>query len=121
MDWVIPTVAIVMGIGIAFYSLYLEDQRKRLQYEERRLMIEKGITPPPMLPDRPRHSAESSLRAALILICLGVGLMLAAFFPGERPNGLTRLAGTAAPIVLLLGVGNLLYYFMAGKRQSSPM
>jgi hypothetical protein len=57
---------------------------------------------------------ESSLRAGLILVGLGTGLVIAALFPGI--GGLSRISGAAAPIVLFLGVGNLAYYFVARKR-----
>jgi hypothetical protein len=119
MDYgaLIPLVAIVMGVGVGFWSLYLDHQHKRLQYEERRLMIEKGMTPPP-LPENVPRPLESSLRVGLILLCLGTGLVIAALLPGitGRVAGrLTGLIGIAAPIVLLLGVGNLAYYFVARK------
>ena len=50
----IPIIAIVLGIGTAFWSIYWDHQKKRLQYQERQLMIEKGMTPPPVLPDQPK-------------------------------------------------------------------
>src|SRR5882672_103346 len=106
MGMLIPLVAIVMGVGIGFWTLYLDHQRKRLQYEERRLMIEKGITPPPM-PDTDPPPLDSSLRTGLVLVFLGAGLVIAALLPGIF-TGAPRFAGligVAAPIVLLLGVG----------------
>jgi hypothetical protein len=116
----VPIVAIVLGIGVAFWSLYLEHQRKRLVYEERRLMIEKGIVPPSM-PENPPRPLESSLRVGLVLVFLGVGLVIAALFPGimTRAPGLAGLVGMAAPIVLMLGAGNLAYYFIAKKQRGA--
>ncbi len=109
----IPIVAIVMGVGVAFWTLYLEHQRRQLQYEERRLMIEKGMMPPP-LPESVPRPLESSLRAGMMLVCLGTGLVVAALFPAI--GYLARISGFVAPIVLFLGVGNLAYYFVARKR-----
>ena len=120
MDYFGPVVAIaaiVMGIGVALWSIYWDHQAKRLQYEERRLMIEKGLTPPAMPHDDPRNTPESSLRAGLVLVCLGVGFVITALFP--QVGGLSRIAGAAAPIVLLLGVGHLIYYFVVRKRSAS--
>ena len=35
----IPIVAIVLGIGVAFWAIYWGHQKKRLQYQERQLII----------------------------------------------------------------------------------
>jgi hypothetical protein len=115
----VPLVAIVMGVGMAFWSVYWDHQRKRLQYEERRLMIEKGMTPPPLPPDPPRRTLESSLRSGIILVFLGIGLGIAGLL--TQANGLSRILAVAASVVLLLGVGNLVYYGVAkGQARSSP-
>lgn len=120
----IPLAAIVMGIGIAFWRMYLDHQRKRLQFEERRLMIERGMTPPPLPADPPRRSLESSLRNGIILVFLGLGLAVAYAVRqrgdlfGSQPAANSGLA-IAAPIVLLLGVGYLVYYAVARKQSRS--
>ena len=41
----VPLSAIVLGIGLAFWSIYWNHQKRQLQYRERQLMIEKGMTP----------------------------------------------------------------------------
>ena len=46
-------ITVVLSLGIAFWAIYWDHQKKRLQYQERQLMIEKGMTPPPVLPDQP--------------------------------------------------------------------
>jgi len=40
---------VVLSLGIAFWAIYWDHQKKRLPYQERQLMIEKGLTPPPEL------------------------------------------------------------------------
>ena len=60
----VPIVAIVLGIGVAFWSIYWDHQKKRLQYQERQLMIEKGLTPPPMLPDQKKQDHARRLPPA---------------------------------------------------------
>jgi hypothetical protein len=120
----IPLAAIVMGIGLAFWSLYLEHQQRRLQFEERRIMIEKGMQPPPMVPYS-RHrppTLEDTLRRGTIMVFLGIGLIAAMGLVfgvgGLGGRGLARLLAIGGPIVLLIGVGHLVYYRIAKRDQS---
>ena len=114
----IPLAAIVLGIGVAFWSIYWDHQRKRLQYQERQLMIEKGLTPPPMLPEEPKRRApEDSLRRGLVMFCLGVGLGVASVVSaGQVEEKLGAVLGVAAAIVGFVGVGHLAYYFIARRK-----
>jgi len=115
----VPIVAIVLGIGLAFWSVYWNHQKRQLQYRERQLMIEKGLTPPPLLlegkkPIRP----EDSLRRGTILLCLGIGLavgtaVLQNFMDDREFVGLVALT---AAIVGFIGLGNLVYYFIARRK-----
>jgi len=113
----IPLVAIVMGIGVAFWRMYLDHQRRKLQYEERRLMIERGMTPPALPPEIPRRSLESSLRNGIILLSLGLGFAAAYVLRqgGEASNGF----GIGAPLLIMLGLGYLVYYAIARKQARS--
>ena len=117
----IPLVSIVLGIAVAFWSIYWAHQTKRLQYEERRIMIEKGmVPPPPALPERRRRvvTPEDSLRRGTIMVFLGIGLGIAyVLLRNSRLPGPDWLLPAAAPIVGLLGLGNLVYYFIAKKRK----
>ena len=121
----VPIVAIVLGMGMGFWRVYWDHQRKRLQYEERRLMIEKGMTPPPMVPDLPRKTAESSLRTGIIFLFLGIGLAIAyGILQGPdllaRPHGgMNRALAIAASVVALLGAGHLVYYRVATNHAPS--
>jgi hypothetical protein len=112
----IPLTAIWLGIGLSAWSIYWQHQRKRLQYQERQLMIEKGLVPPALLDDdRKKITPEDCLRRGVILLALGFGLALAAVVlanVGEEED-LVWIAGVAAAIVGSLGVGNLVYYFIA--------
>src|SRR5688572_21570652 len=112
----IPISAIVLGIGVAFWSIYWDHQKKRLQYQERQLMIEKGLTPPPMISEeKSKKTPEDSLRRGTILLFLGIGFTIGAVvlanFGDEQD--LVWIAGLTAAIVGSLGVGNLVYYFIA--------
>jgi hypothetical protein len=120
----VPIVAIVMGIGLAFWRTYWAHQRRRLQHQERLAMIERGMTPPPEPPveDRRRWSPasrEDALRRGTTLVFLGVGLGLAAVvvaYTGEDRD-LIWVAGAFGAIVGFLGLGNLAYYLIARDRK----
>ena len=109
----IPLVAIVLGIGIAFWAMYLGHQRKRMQFEERRLMIERGLTPPPMVVDTPKRSPEGYLKNGIVLTFLGIGFAVATALVHNR--GLT----IAAAIVGFMGLGYLLFYALIRNRPPS--
>ncbi|HEY5616882.1 MAG TPA: DUF6249 domain-containing protein, partial [Vicinamibacterales bacterium] len=93
--------------------------KKRLPYQERQLMIEKGLTPPPVLPEQPKKKIgpEDCLRRGTVLLFLGVGLGVVYGVlsrPGvEGPPA--WLAGVGGAIVGFLGLGYLAYYFMARR------
>ena len=116
----VPLSAIVLGMGLAFWSVYWKHQSRRLQYQERQLMIEKGLAPPPAMPDNDMRgiTPEDCLRRGTTLLFLGIGLALAgvvlANFGDEEE--LVWIAGVAAAIVGSLGVGNLVYYFIARRK-----
>ena len=118
----IPITAIVLGIGLAFWSVYWKHQRRRLQYQERQLMIEKGMVPSPELPEDNRRmigrTPEDCLRRGTVLLFLGIGLaagtaVLANFMDDREFVGLVALA---AAIVGFIGLGNLVYYFIARRK-----
>jgi len=112
--------AVVLGIGVAFWGIYWDHQKKRLQYQERQLMIERGLTPPPDLPNAKKIvTPEDCLRRGTILLFLGVGFgigyVVLANASGDGPPA--WLAGVAGAIVGFLGLGNLVYYFLARNRR----
>ncbi|MDR1728297.1 MAG: DUF6249 domain-containing protein [Acidobacteriota bacterium] len=124
----IPIVAIVMGIGVAFWAVYWDYRVKQMKYRERELMIERGMVPPPLdafgHPPKKPSTPEDYLRNGLILLSVGVGLgvswllVLHAF--SERA---ALWLGIGAAIVGLLGVGNLALAYCAAvrkKRQAPP-
>ena len=111
---------VVLSLGIVFWAIYWNHQKKRLQYQERQLMTEKGMTPPPVLPEPDKKvTPEDALRRGTVLVFLGLGLGVAA--PIARllvEDELGGLLGVAAAIVAFIGIGNLAYYFMARRRSA---
>ena len=112
----IPIVGIVLGIGIGFWAIYWDYRTKQLKYRERVLMIEKGLTPPPLVPDKTPATPEDCLRRGTIMLFLGIGLAIGYFILLRFEGPPDWICGLGAAIVGLLGVGNLVYYFIARKR-----
>ena len=116
----IPLLATVLGLGVAFWAVYWDHRKKRLQYEERRLMIEKGLTPPPVFPDE-GHTPDECLRTGTIMVFLGIGLGLAHLVlqNAGQQGPLRWLFGVGAAVGGLYGLGNLVYYSIARNRHAS--
>ena len=114
----IPLAAIVLGIGVAFWSIYWDHQKKRLQYQERQLMIEKGLTPPDLPNERKTLTPQDCLRRGTVMLFLGIGIAVGSFVLSNwtPDRELVWMAGMASAIVGFLGLGNLVYYFLARNR-----
>lgn len=83
-------------------------------------MIERGLTPPPDLPNAKKIvTPEDCLRRGTILLFLGIGFgivyVVLANASGDGPPA--WLAGVAGAIVGFLGLGNIVYYFLARNRK----
>jgi hypothetical protein len=116
----IPILAIVLGIGVAFWAIYWGHQTRKLKYEERRHMIERGMVPPEMRSeddededDKPM-TPEQCFKTGIIMTFLGVGLGLGYFVlrdsydDGPPP----WVLGVGGSIVGMIGLGNLVYFFL---------
>jgi hypothetical protein len=135
IPWVflIPIVAIIGGLAIGAFAMLTEHRRRMALLEERRLMIEKGMTPPPL--DSAALSAsgsgsttpEASLRSGIVLVAVGVGL-LGAFLitrwlvlDTPLPDHVVAMTAPAGVIVMLIGLGNLIYYGIARRKAGASM
>jgi hypothetical protein len=131
----IPILAVVGGMGTGIVAMITEHRRKQALLEERRLMIEKGLTPPPLneqILDGGGQSGtpasiESSLKAGIITLFVGLGL-IAAFLLLRYvvvedftaiPRPVLSLLGPAGALVSLIGIGNLVYFWVASRRAVS--
>jgi hypothetical protein len=125
----IPVIAIISTFAVPIVAIVMDFRRRKLQYEERRAMIERGMTPPPLetepsfMSRTQQQSGERSLRKGIILLCLGLGLGLAAFLLGNVltdtfiPAKVVGPLAVGASVVGFIGLGNLVYYAVAGKRE----
>jgi hypothetical protein len=129
----IPIVAILATFAVPITAILADLRRRQLQSEERKAMIERGMQPPEH-PDRPiefgrwggdRSPAarrERALMTGITMLCLGVGLALAAFLIGYViadsfiPSRLVGPLALGASVVGFLGIGNLIYYVVSGRK-----
>jgi hypothetical protein len=130
----VPLVAIVGGLTIPITAIVMDFRRRRLQFEERRAMIDKGMVPPPLEEDRspwgprwrdPAFQRARSLRTGVIMLMLGIGMAVAFCVQQYYVSSDTIMwhgprwgLAIAASIVGFLGLGNLIYYAVSGKKES---
>ncbi len=118
--FLIPIVAIIMGIGSGIVALALDHQKKtrifELHHKERMLAIERGMEVPPLPPeliqgrDKPRGTLASSLRWGLIWLFLGIAIVIGQLFNGRADIAVWALMPVAVGLALLV-------YYVIGRRQ----
>jgi Mg2+/citrate symporter len=115
----IPIIAIVMGIGIAFFAVFLDySKRKRLMelyHQQRMAAIDKGIEMPPMpldllTADPRRRTRSSPLLRGLIWLFAGATLVVALYAGDLREKAFFGLIPAG------IGAAYLIYYFAEGKK-----
>ena len=120
----IPIVAIVMGIGIAMLTVFLNYRKRKemfaLYHQERMAAIEKGIELPP-LPDaffdedRKPRSPHRGMAVGLIWSFVGLALLVALYFNEQGTVALFAL------IPIAVGLAYLIYYFAVGKKEAEVL
>jgi hypothetical protein len=101
--------AIVLSIGVAFWAIYWDHRQKRLQYEERRLMIERGMMPPRRAFGAARSWCSPASGSPSRTSCCR-----APHAPALRRGSL----GVSAALVGLTGLGYLVYARIARNRDA---
>lgn len=110
----IPFFAIFFVFMVPISVIYFYNQQKKRVMEERRLMIEKGITPPPM-----HESAEqfrnnrNPLHRGLNMIAIALGLIVG-YFIHEGTN-LHMPFCIIGSILFFLGLSNIFIAVTANK------
>jgi hypothetical protein len=123
--FVVPIVAIVMGVGIGMLGMWLDYRKKReifqLHHSERMAAIEKGVDVPPLPPEffadyrrRPRTPSDY-LRRGLVWLLLGVALTIALFESRDF-----ELSWTWGLLPIAVGTAYLIFYgFTRGSTQAA--
>jgi len=100
----IAVLAVVGGLGVAYYSMWLQSKARQMKHRERMAMIEKGIAPPALMESAAINGVEARKRrsSGVFLICVGIGLALMM----GLSKGDTRQLWIGG-FVALIGVANL--------------
>lgn len=132
---VIAIVAVVMTFSIPLSAIYGAHRKQMLIHEERRLMVEKGMVPPPLpvekmpwetKPGGTKAALEACLRRGVIMVFLGIGLGIGSLLLPDQlgpvgdmvlPDRLNSGLAVAGVIIGLTGLGNLTYYAIAQRRK----
>ncbi|MBX9901312.1 MAG: hypothetical protein K2Y28_11080 [Burkholderiaceae bacterium] len=119
LPFMIPIIAILMGLGISMLAIWLEYKKKtrlfELHHKERLLAIERGMDVPPLPPEffmRLRGSEldakASSLRRGLQLLMVGLALGVALLI-NFGPD-----AAVWALLPIALGLAYLIFFKIGG-------
>ncbi len=108
---IVVGIPILAVFGLAAYARWLQHRQLQLLLEERKLLIEKGVTdlPPLELPDSPvapkARSRLRNLKAGIVLLFISAALLALYFWEIGGVPASGPLGGGMALIVMLGGIG----------------
>jgi hypothetical protein len=130
----IPIIAILATFAVPITAIVMDYRRRKLQSEERRAMIERGMQPPPLEDENafkrsrftrdPAERRERSLFHGITLLSLGTGLAVAAWLlenvvsASFLPKELVGPLVVGASVVTFIGLGNLVYFLVTARRDT---
>jgi hypothetical protein len=109
----IPILAIVFVFSIPIIAIIHYYKQKKLEMDERTLMIEKGIMPPPLGKEKKRRRSRQALEDGLYLLGIGLGFFIGLWV--EDYFSISRVFAIGGSILLFLGIANILIVFLAPK------
>jgi hypothetical protein len=128
----IPITAIVGAFSVPIIAIVMDYRRRKLQFEERRAMIERGMQPPPLEDMQSRAKRrfhpdlvvrrERSLFTGVSMLFLGIGLGVGAWLLQTLvtvsfiPKGVVGPMTVGSAVVLCVGLGNLVYFAVTAKQ-----
>lgn len=110
----IPFFAIFFTFMLPILAIYFYYKHKSKVMDERRLMIEKGITPPPLKETfESSSSSKTPLSKGLNMIAIALGLLVGYFI--SRHYGIRGPFSIMGSILFFLGIVNVLGAFLEPK------
>lgn len=113
---VIPIVAITSVFSIPILAIVYHYRQKGKEMEERKLMIEKGIMPPPLTDDR-QVSKGSAKQKGLNLLAVGLGLFVG--YALTEYLHMQRIFAIGGSILLFLGIANVIVVFTDNNKEKN--
>lgn len=116
-DEFIPFFAIFFTFMVPIMAIYFYNQQKKRVMEERRLMIEKGLTPPPMGESiESFRNGRNPLHRGLNMIAIALGLIVGYFIhEGTKLHMPFCIIGS---ILFFLGLSNIFIAVSANKKSN---
>ena len=117
----IPIIAIVLGIGIAMVTIYLNYRKQKelfaLYHQERMAAMEKGLDCPPWpeglleKDEAPSHPRRHLLKG-LVWLFIGLAAGIAVYATVDFRRALFGLIPAG------IGAAHLIYYFVEGRKEA---
>ena len=109
----IPIVAIVSVFSIPIIAIVYHFRQKNREMDERALMIEKGIMPPPLEQVKKRNSRSKTMENGLNLLAVGLGLLVGYLL--QNVFDMHKLFAIGGSILFFLGIANVLMVVLEPK------
>lgn len=109
----IPIVAIASVFSIPIIAIVYHFRQKNREMDERALMIEKGIMPPPLEKIKKRNSRSKTMENGLNLLAVGLGLLIG--YTLQNVYDMHKLFAIGGSILFFLGIANVLMVVLEPK------
>ena len=109
----IPIVAIASVFSIPIIAIVYHFRQKNREMDERALMIEKGIMPPPLEKIKKRNSRSKTMENGLNLLAVGLGLLIG--YTLQNVFDMHKIFAIGGPILFFLGIANVLMVVLEPK------
>jgi fucose permease len=109
----IPIVAIASVFSIPIIAIVYHFRQKNREMDERALMIEKGIMPPPLERIKKRNSRSKTMENGLNLLAVGLGLLIG--YTLQNVFDMHKIFAIGGSILFFLGIANVLMVVLEPK------
>jgi|TARA_B110000902_G_C13869412_1_gene422213 fucose permease len=109
----IPIVAITSVFSIPIIAIVYHFRQKNREMDERALMIEKGIMPPPLERIKKRNSRSKTMENGLNLLAVGLGLLIG--YTLQNVFDMHKIFAIGGSILFFLGIANVLMVVLEPK------
>lgn len=113
----LPFFAIFFTFMVPILAMYFYFKHKNKVMDERRLMIEKGLTPPPLKESIETSNAKTPLNKGLNMIAIALGLLVGYFI--SRHFDIKGPFSIMGAILFFLGIANIISATMIEKSTNS--